>query len=79
MERRRWYRALDRVGLGHEYVPHSARHTTATILNRLGLDDVTRTAIMGHSRVSTTNEIYTHVELDRLVAATDGVEKAIEG
>ena len=41
VERRRWYRALDRVGLGHEYVPHSARHTTATILNRLGLDDVT--------------------------------------
>ena len=77
VERRRWYRALDRVG--HEYVPHSARHTTATILNRLGLDDVTRTAIMGHSRVSTTNEIYTHVELDRLVAATDGVERAIEG
>lgn len=76
VERRRWYRALDRVGLGHEYVPHSARHTTATILNRLGLDDVTRTAIMGHSRVSTTNEIYTHVELDRLVAATDGVERA---
>ena len=67
VKRRRWYRALDRVGLGHEYVPHSARHTTATILNRLGLDDVTRTAIMGHSRVSTTNEIYTHVELDRLV------------
>lgn len=79
VERRRWYRALDRGGLGHEYVPHSARHTTATILNRLGLDDVTRTAIMGHSRVSTTNEIYTHVELDRLVAATDGVERAIEG
>lgn len=79
VERCRWYKALDRIGLGHEYVPHSARHTTATILNRLGLDDVTRTAIMGHSRVSTTNEIYTHVELDRLVAATDGVEKAIEG
>ena len=79
VERRRWYRALDRVGLGHEDGPHSARHTTATILNRLGLDDVTRTAIMGHSRVSTTNEIYTHVELDRLVAATDGVERAIEG
>ncbi|QTL69191.1 site-specific integrase [Bifidobacterium longum] len=79
VERRRWYRALDRIGLDHDYVPHSARHTTATILNRLGLDDVTRTAIMGHSRVSTTNEIYTHVELDRLVAATDGVEKAIEG
>ena len=57
----------------------ACRHTTATILNRLGLDDVTRTAIMGHSRVSTTNEIYTHVELDRLVAATDGVERAIEG
>ncbi len=33
VERRRWYRALDRVGLNHEYVPHSARHTTATILN----------------------------------------------
>lgn len=79
VERSRWRRALERIGLDDEYVPHSARHTTATILNRLGLDDVTRTAIMGHSRVSTTNEIYTHVELDRLVAATDGVEKAIEG
>ena len=78
VERARWRKALDRTGLDHGYVPHSARHTTATILNRLGLDDVTRTAIMGHSRVSTTNEFYTHVELDRLIAATDGVEKAIE-
>lgn len=79
VERSHWRKALDRAGLSREFVPHSARHTTATILNRLGLDDVTRTAIMGHSRVSTTNEIYTHVELDRLTAATDGVEKAIEG
>ncbi|WP_270273874.1 adenine-specific methyltransferase EcoRI family protein [Bifidobacterium dentium] len=72
VERTRWKKALHRVGLSHDYVPHSARHTTATILNRLGLDDVTRTAIIGNSRVSTTNEIYTHVELDRLAAATDG-------
>lgn len=79
VERAHWAKALDRVGLDHGYVPHSARHTTATILNRLGLDDVTRMAIMGHSRVSTTNEIYTHAELDRLTAATTGVEQAIEG
>ena len=77
-ERYNWNKALKAAGLPPVTI-HSARHWTASMTARANMPDDARTAIMGHSRVSTTNEIYTHVELDRLVAATDGVERAIEG
>ena len=77
-ERYNWNKALKAASLPPVTI-HSARHWTASMTARANMPDDARTAIMGHSRVSTTNEIYTHVELDRLVAATDGVERAIEG
>lgn len=39
---------------------HSARHTTATLLHRLGVSDLTRMAILGHSSATVTAG-YTHV------------------
>lgn len=54
-----WDAALRRAGLPD--VPlHSARHTTATLLHALGVDERTRVAIMGHSSATTTAG-YTHV------------------
>lgn len=79
-----WARAYERLGLG-PYVPrrsphpHSARHTTASIMARLGMTDAVRTQIMGHSRVSTTDGIYTHVDRRSLETATSGVQSVIEG
>lgn len=78
LEARLWKANLERIGL-EDITPHSARHTAATIMNRLGLDDVTRTAIMGHASVTLANEVYTHAEFDRLTYATEGVERALGG
>lgn len=54
-----WHASLDAAGLPR--VPlHSARHTTATLLHALGVDERTRVAILGHSSATTTAG-YTHV------------------
>jgi integrase len=54
-----WHDALGRCGL--DPVPlHSARHTTATLLFELGVDQATRQAILGHSSATTTAG-YTHI------------------
>lgn len=54
-----WAVALEAAGLPH--VPlHSARHTTATLLFELGIDERTRVAILGHSSATVTAG-YTHV------------------
>lgn len=54
-----WAAALEAAGLPH--VPlHSARHTTATLLFELGIDERTRVSILGHSSATVTAG-YTHV------------------
>ena len=73
-----WRRALERVGLPRVRV-HSARHTAATAMARIGVSDLARRAIIGHADIGTTNAIYTHVDADMLAGAIDGVERLIEG
>lgn len=54
-----WANALSAADLPH--VPlHSARHTTATLLFELGIDERTRVSILGHSSATMTAS-YTHV------------------
>lgn len=54
-----WDAALRHAGLPD--VPlHSARHTTATLLHRLGVPDQTRVRILGHSSATVTAG-YTHI------------------
>jgi len=48
-----WHRALAAAGLPDVSV-HSARHTTATLLHRLGVPDQTRIEILGHSSATVT-------------------------
>lgn len=73
-----WRKALERVGLPRVRV-HSARHTAATAMARIGVSDLARRAIIGHADIGTTNAIYTHVDADMLAGAIDGVERLIEG
>jgi len=42
---------------------HDVRHTTATLLKRSGVPDRDIQLILGHSRVSTTQEIYQHDDM----------------
>lgn len=41
--------------------PHAFRHTMASVLNEQGIDIVTISKRLGHSKVSTTMDIYSHI------------------
>jgi integrase len=56
---------------------HSFRHTHATLLSDLGESLKTAQAQLGHARMSTTAEIYTHVVPATQRAAVVKLEKAI--
>lgn len=56
-----WKAWLSEAGLPRVPI-HSMRHTTATLLYSLGVDEVTRMAIMGHTSAVTTR-IYTHRDM----------------
>lgn len=76
--RNAWNKALKRAGVPHVRV-HSARHTAATAMMRLGIGDAAREAIIGHSSIDITNRIYTHVDAHDLLKATSGIDRMIEG
>ncbi len=50
---------------------HHERHTTATLLKKLGVPDRDIQTILGHSRVSVTQEIYQHTDLEDRRAALE--------
>jgi integrase len=52
-DRAAWRDALARAGLAPALL-HSARHTTATMLHALGVDEGTRMKILGHAAIATT-------------------------
>ena len=49
-----------RHGLPH-INPHAFRHTAASVLIASGIDVVTVAKMLGHSQVSTTDNIYAHI------------------
>ena len=50
----------ERYGLPHIH-PHAFRHTAASLLYFAGLDSVSISNMLGHAKVSTTQDIYSHV------------------
>ncbi len=57
----RWLsRFSDRQGLPH-INPHAFRHTAASAMTKRNLDPVTVSKRLGHTRVSTTMDIYSHL------------------
>ena len=50
----------ERHGLPH-INPHAFRHTAASVMITQGTDVVTGSKMLGHSKVSTTEDIYSHV------------------
>lgn len=66
-------------GTTRPYVIHEARHTTATLLLRAGVDPHVMTAIMGHSSITTTRG-YQHVDqqMQREAMAAIARQLAIE-
>jgi integrase len=73
---RDWKQALSNANL--EHVPlHSARHTTATLLHSLGVPDLVRISILGHSS-STVTAGYTHVTTEEAIEAMNKLGRLIE-
>ena len=59
-----------RHGLPH-INPHAFRHTAASILISRGTDIVTVSKMLGHSKVTTTEDIYSHVIEESKVSASN--------
>lgn len=55
--------------LGTPHTPHDTRHTFASMMNKVGANDVALTAIIGHEDISITKSVYTHKELEDLTEA----------
>jgi integrase len=72
-------RAVKRItkAAGREVNPHALRHSAATLLAASGVQIKTAQVILGHSSVSMTADVYTHVLGDDLTAAADALDAAL--
>jgi integrase len=71
-------RSFQRVCLQHDIRlirVHDVRHTTATLLKNLGVPARDAQLILGHSHVSTTQQIYQHDDMSTRLEALGKVEK----
>lgn len=55
--------------LAADFVPYMLRHTYCTDLQKKGVDVRTAQYLMGHSDISITANIYTHVDMDQIKTA----------
>lgn len=58
---------------GEKYKPHDTRHTCATLLDAVDVNDNARKMILGHARHDVTNGIYTHKNLRQLRKAIEKI------
>jgi integrase len=75
-DRAEWRAIQGTAGIGHPagrpYEVHEIRHTAATLLASLGVDEATRVAIMGHSSIASTRA-YEHRDLTLIRSALEKV------
>jgi integrase len=75
---RRFARLLQRAGLPHIRF-HDGRHTYATLMLELGESPKVVQAVLGHSKISTTLDTYSHVSLDLEKRAAAKLNAALRG
>ncbi|SNY84338.1 Phage integrase, N-terminal SAM-like domain [Nocardia amikacinitolerans] len=71
-----WHEALKRAGVPDVRL-HDARHTTATLLQELGVEESVRMQVMGHSSVAA-QRIYAHVDLSLARKALGNLDGLLE-
>ena len=54
---------------------HELRHTASSFMANQGIPQHLHKEVMGHSKISTTMELYTHVHVDQLKASLSAVAK----
>lgn len=73
-----YYHFLDRHGFSHEGMNlHAYRHTCATVLLENGVEPKLIQQQLGHSSITTTLNIYSHVSQELLTTAADALENMI--
>lgn len=71
-----WHAALKRAKVP-DLPLHAARHTTATLLQEMGVEESVRMQIMGHSTVAA-QRIYAHVDLSQARKALGNLDGLLE-
>lgn len=70
-----WRRSCESVGVS--VTPHQLRHAYATILFDAGVDEKVTQELMGHSDISLTRDVYTHIRESRMEAERARIEKTL--
>lgn len=63
---------------GTTFTPHQLRHLFATILYECGIDEKLAQELLGHSNITVTRNIYTHIRQQRLSTAADVLNAKIK-
>lgn len=63
-----YYPTLDALGLPKRTI-HCLRHTFASMMMKAGADQKSIAQLMGHTKISTTADIYAHADLEQLSTA----------
>lgn len=66
-----WNRWMDSLQISHR--PHDTRHTCITMLTEAGVDERIIKSIVGHKGSGVTQQIYTHVGLDKKLEAINKI------
>lgn len=75
MFRHAWERYKKATGI--TFTPHQLRHLYATLLYEAGIDEKLAQELMGHSSITTTHNIYTHIRQKRLESAAAQLNERI--
>ena len=61
-----------------DFTPHQLRHAYATLLYDANVDEKATQELMGHSKIQTTKDIYTHIRQTRMQEVAKGLNEYVE-
>lgn len=67
--RKRWIKYCQEIG--HDITAHQLRHGFATILYEAGIEDKDAQELLGHSSITITRDVYTHIRQSRRSETAD--------
>lgn len=65
----KWKKIMEQLELDHK--PHDTRHTFATYMDRTSANKLCTKRILGHASKDITDKVYTHKDIEELIAAID--------
>ncbi|MFI3236777.1 MAG: site-specific integrase [Lachnospiraceae bacterium] len=68
-----WKPLIEEMGLNADHKPHDTRHTCVSLLTREGVDERLIKKIVGHAGAGVTEQVYTHIEMQQLMAEIDKI------